>query len=99
MFSNVTRRGFYTVKATVITGADSASASRRVRLDPDPLACSAHLINRGLGFRSGGVVVAEFAGVGPAERFTCTLDGILLAETCERINELQLHNDVSLASM
>jgi hypothetical protein len=82
VFSNVTSRGFHTVIATVVTGADSASASRRIRLDPDPLACSAHLVNRGLEFRTGGTVVAEFAGVGPVDSFTCTLNGDVVTESC-----------------
>ena len=85
MFSNVTKKGFYTVISTVITGAESASASRRIRLDPDPLACSVHLVNRGLEFRTGGTVVAEFAGVGPVASFTCTLNGDLVTESCESV--------------
>ena len=79
----MTRRGFYTVKATVVNGAESASTSRRIRLDPDPLACSAHLINRGLVFGTRGVATAEFAGVGPASSFICTLDGVNLTQSCE----------------
>ena len=81
----MTSRGFHTVIATVVTGADSASASRRIRLDPDPLACSAHLVNRGLEFRTGGTVVAEFAGVGPVDSFTCTLNGDVVTESCEGV--------------
>ena len=83
MFANVTRKGFYTVTATVLTSPDSASITRRIRLDPDPMACSAHLVNTGLTFREGGVVTAEFVGVGPVESFLCTLDGVVLSNPCE----------------
>ena len=83
VFSNVTRKGFYTVKATVVTGTESASITRRVRLDPDNAACSAHLINTGLGFRTGGIVAAEFASVGPSDTLICTLDGVVVSDPCE----------------
>lgn len=83
LFSGIRLRGFYLVKATVVTGLNSASTQRRVRIDLNATGCSAHLINRGLTFASGGRARAEFVGVGPVDSFQCTLNGDTLSDTCK----------------
>ena len=86
MFAGIARKGFYTVKATVVTGRETSSTQTRVRYDPSDTACSAHFINRGLTFASGGMASGEFTGVGPVDSFTCTLNNDVLTEQCERNN-------------
>lgn len=83
LFSGIRVRGFYLVKATVVTGLNSASTQRRVRIDLNATGCSAHLINRGLTFASGGRATAEFVGVGPVDSFLCTLNGDTLSDSCK----------------
>ena len=83
LFSGIRVRGFYLVKATVVTGLNSASTRRRVRIDLNATGCSAHLINRGLTFASGGRATAVFVGVGPVDSFQCTLNGDTLSDSCK----------------
>ena len=77
------QKGYYFIKATVITGRNSAKTERRVRIDRNAMACSAHLINRGLSIAAGGRATAEFAGVGPVDSFRCTLNGETLSDPCK----------------
>ena len=84
LFTNISRRGYYTVKATVVTGRESASTQTRVRYDPNQTACSTHLINRGVVLTSGGIATVQFTGVGPIDSFRCTLNGRTQAAPCER---------------
>lgn len=78
----------------MLTGANSAQTRRRVRITQNATGCSAHLINRGLTFASGGRATAEFAGVGPAISFQCTLNGDTLSNPCKLIakHALRLHS-------
>ena len=71
------------MRATVLTGSDSATAEIRVRIDSDPSACSAHLINRGVTFAAGGIATAQFVGVGPFESFRCTVNGETVSNPCK----------------
>jgi hypothetical protein len=82
IFAGIRQRGYHTVRATVLTGSDSATAEIRVRIDSDPRACSAHLINRGLTFAAGGIATAQFVGVGPFESFRCTVNGETVSNPC-----------------
>ncbi len=52
---------------------DRVKVRRRIVISSDPSFCTAHLINGGVSVEEG-MAVVEFAGIGPAEGFTCTLD-------------------------
>ena len=71
------------MRATVLTARDSATTESRVRIDSDPMACSAHLINRGLTFEAGGLATAQFVGIGPIESFRCTVNGDTVNNPCK----------------
>jgi len=46
---------------------------RRFEISSDPSFCTTHLINGGVTVR-GNTATVEFAGMGPAETFSCRLD-------------------------
>ena len=85
IFTNIRQKGTHYVKATVVTGRGSVKIERKVRVNPDPTACSVHLINRGVSIAEtgGGRATAEFVGVGPIDSFRCVLNGVTLSNDCE----------------
>ncbi len=52
---------------------DRSKVRRRIVISSDPSFCTAHLINGGVSVEAGRAAI-EFAGDGPAERFSCSLD-------------------------